>query len=473
MILAPEAVFAEHGETMQAYFEASVEPSNLYLDNEYIAFQQALCMVSEMRAQETDAMSPPSHCAWPAGFADALRNAHGRAPRHLDDILQRTAQVAPHIAYGLRTSGEEKLHINEVVPDSGNRRRIEEIEVSVAMREAYPGAVYHHQRRTYLVRGWGRNRETRAPYINVVPAKDIGNDRTRPISRRVVTTGSGREHVIDRRRNVRRQGEIGQVKLVVTESVEGYLDHEGQVQQYHRIQAVDPNRSRKAWDFPSSGVHIRIKEPWFDGDSGEPWQARHQIADTLRSHLAYRKSVALADISTAVDNVFVQTPRGYVLSNNSVLVYDNVYGGLGLTEALWSNLEEYAEQLFRGATRERKGWTGMSILSENIRRLGEWLDQVNDDPGSTLGDPGPDDWWRIIRLGSQVLIYQRDRDDMVGGTLVEPVWQDGVRYVVNTSGGDRVLATDDQLTSHGASFDWQVWQPSTGRDQELQTERNF
>ena len=80
VLLAPDDQFSQHGETMEAYFGEAVEPSNLYLDNEYIAFQQALCMVSEMRAQETDAMSPPSQCAWPAGFAEALRNAHGRAP---------------------------------------------------------------------------------------------------------------------------------------------------------------------------------------------------------------------------------------------------------------------------------------------------------------------------------------------------------------------------------------------------------
>ena len=121
------------------------------------------------------------------------------------------------------------------------------------------------------------------------------------------------------------------MKLVVTESVEGYLDHQGQIQQYYRLQALDPHRSRKEWAIPSSGVPLRIREPWFDGDSGEPWQVRHQVADALKAHLAYRRSVALADIRTAVDNVFVQTSKGYLLSNNSVLVYDNVCGGLGLT----------------------------------------------------------------------------------------------------------------------------------------------
>ena len=398
VILAAEAAFSEHGESMKEYFQQAVEPSNLYLDNEYIAFQQALCMVSEMRAQETDTMSPPTQCAWPAGFGGALRNAHGRAPRHLDDVLQRTFRVEPHIAYGLRSSGEEKLTIYEVEPASRTRgRKIEEIEVSVAMREAYPGAVYHHQRQTYTVRRWGRDRESRAPFINVVAARDLGRARTRPISRRMITTGAGREHVVDRRRNVRRRGEVGQLKLVVTESVEGYLDHEGQIQQYHQLQVLDPNRSRKQWNFPSSGVHIRISEPWFDGDFGEPWQARHQIADALKAHLVYRKSVAWADIGTAVDNVFVQTPKGYLLSNNSVLVYDNVYGGLGLTEALWWNLKEYAEQLLRGASRERGRWARVAIFPENATRLVKWLDEVNDEPEPSPEDPGPDDWWRIIR----------------------------------------------------------------------------
>ena len=141
VLLASDSVFGEHGESMETYFQEAVEPSNLYLDNEYIACRKALCMVSEMKAQETDAMSPPTQCVWPAGFADALRNAHGRAPRHLDDVLQRTARAEPHLAYGLRNSGEEKLAIYEV--DQGSRtrgRNIEEIEVSVAMREAVPGS---------------------------------------------------------------------------------------------------------------------------------------------------------------------------------------------------------------------------------------------------------------------------------------------------------------------------------------------
>ena len=196
----------------------------------------------------------------------------------------------------------------------------------------------------------------------------------------------------------------------------------------------EPGGVRSGAGVCKSGVHLRIREPWFDGDSGEPWQARHQVADALKVHLAYRRSVALADISTAVDNVFVQTPQGYLLSNNSVLVYDNVYGGLGLTEALWWSLEEYAKQLLRGADRDRSRWDRINIFPENARKLVSWLNEVNDEPDPSPDEGGPDDWWRIIRPGSQVRLYQRDRDDVAEGTLSESVWKGGIRYWVDTPG---------------------------------------
>ena len=59
------------------------------------------------------------------------------------------------------------------------------------------------------------------------------------------------------------------------------------------------------------------------------------------------------------------------------------------------------------------------------------------------------------------------------GTQLGAVWQDGIRYWVDTPGDGRALATDEQLTPQGSSFDWQVWNPSTGRDQEFQTESDF
>ena len=47
IILAPKEQFTKHGETLRDYYENSVEPSRLYLANEYIAYQHALCLADE------------------------------------------------------------------------------------------------------------------------------------------------------------------------------------------------------------------------------------------------------------------------------------------------------------------------------------------------------------------------------------------------------------------------------------------
>ena len=74
----------------------------------------------------------------------------------------------------------------------------------------------------------------------MVPAKGHGGARTKSVSRLVITTGTGRDHVLDRRRNVRRRGEVSQAKLLGTEYLEGCQEQKGQLQMYHRLQAADP-----------------------------------------------------------------------------------------------------------------------------------------------------------------------------------------------------------------------------------------
>ena len=48
IILAPATRFSAYGETLRDYYENSVEPSQLYLDNEYINYQQAQCLRDEL-----------------------------------------------------------------------------------------------------------------------------------------------------------------------------------------------------------------------------------------------------------------------------------------------------------------------------------------------------------------------------------------------------------------------------------------
>ena len=105
---------------MKDYYDHSVEPSLLYLDNEYITHQQAKCLKNELETSRRDTSVLPKHCVWPVGFDIALRNAHGKPPVHLSNISLSTDGKAPQLAHSLRSSGEENL---KIFPNVEKRQR--------------------------------------------------------------------------------------------------------------------------------------------------------------------------------------------------------------------------------------------------------------------------------------------------------------------------------------------------------------
>lgn len=458
VILAPESAFAEHGDTLAGYYRSAVEPSYLHTANEYIAYQHALCLKAELEAAGLDTLSPPAWCDWPEGFDLALKNAHGRPPHHLYGISRRLAETLPHLACGLRDAGEENLKMTD--PDSG---QFETIDIGHALREAYPGAVYRHRGKTFRIAKWARKRQSMEAFIT---AKRIRPEKkaTRPLQRKVATTALSRERIVGNRLERRIRGEVAHLDVTITESVEGYYDLNGALKEYGKLAKTDPNQTRKQRDIPTTGVLIRIREPWFAGDAGDPWQARIRIAQALRKHLAYRRSIAAAEIGVVTDNIFLKTDLGYRLSDCAVLIYDRVHGGLGLTEDLWTNLREYANALKSGTERDAGGSREGTIRLDGryAQALCLWLDPANDGPGEEEPPPGVQDAWRIVRPGSKATIYDPAAGESGPGTVGEPVWRDGVRYRAKTAQGEEVIVDDDALEMPGYPFDWALWEPASG-----------
>ena len=345
IILAPANRFSDYGETMKDYYDNLVEPSLLYLDNEYITHQQARCLKNELETSRKNTRVLPKHCVWPVGFDIALRNAHGKPPVHLSNISLSTEGKAPQLAHSLRSTGEEDLKIFPNVEKSQrnyNGGGIGSISLSVALREAYPGAIYLHKGKSYTVDGWVRNPQNRQGIIKVTPCGRTDN-KTSPITRYMATLEPDEQH-INKHRGMPR-GHVDEIMVRITQSVEGFNGGDSARGYYQDMRKNDPRKTRKQQEFPTSGVHIRITEPWFSGDVGQPWQARHQIAEALRLHLAYHRSIPLAELSSMVDNIIIKTPMGYYLSHDSILVYDHIHGGLGLVQHLFDQLPEYARKL--------------------------------------------------------------------------------------------------------------------------------
>ena len=468
VILAPQDRFASFGERLETYYQHSVEPSQLYLDNEYITYQQATCLRRELGHTGTNTMVPPPNCGWPQGFEKSLRDAHGRPPAHLTALYEMAARQPPQLAHSLRSTGEETL---EIYPNSERRadqeRRMGTINVSTAMKEAYPGAIYHHQGHSYTVDAWGRSPRTRAPFIRVSPLPGT-RARTKPLMRRMFTVIADHRHIIDQGHTAHDAGSVTRLRASIAESVEGFELEGSNIQYYIELMKTDPRKTRKQREFPTTAIHIQVLQEWCTGHNGATWLARHELAQALRRHLAYQKSIAPPDISAQVDNIFIATPRGYYLSDNSIAVYDNIYGGLALTSDLYANLSTYALRI-RTATDTKTGQQPMNLAGDMPERFFQWADRNRHDPLAQPPLPGEDRIWRVIRPGSEVTVFSPERNQMVTGTVTKPTWQDGVHYLVDTDAGD-VTAMDDQITFVNSNHDWQLWLPQRDALMEIETE---
>ena len=463
VLLAPGDRFETYGETLMEYCENSVEPSLLYLDNEYINYQQALCLKDEMEGSRRDSRALPEHTRWPQGFDEALRNAHGRTPAHLRPIQDQRDNAPPQIANSLRSSGEETLDIIVGNDDGNGNRTMGHINLKSALDEAYPGAIYHHRGDSFRIEAWGRERETRKPFIRTRKLEKTGQ-RTKPLQMQTATIPLDPSGII--RKRSMNLGQLEERRITITESVEGYINADGKTRMYRYESEKDPRMSRKQREIPTTAVLLRIEEPWFKGETGPPWQARNQIASALRLHLAYQRSIALPDLGYQVNNIVQETDRGFAEMDDCILVHDNIHGGMGLVEHLYENMLQYARKL-KVSTDNEPG----AVYPEYVRALVRWLEmeEGNGTPGQAQRH-GPGNWWRVIRQGNEVRVFSHQEQDNVRGRVEGYRWQDQVLHVIQ-SGDETILARDQQISPNGTSLDWQLWQPETGRTQDMQLMR--
>ena len=473
IVLADADQFTSYGETLKDYYGNSVEDSHLYLDNEFIKLHQALCLKSELEHSEQNTMVPPGYCEWPDGFEISLRYTHGHIPDHLSRPALRSPNHTPQIEHSLRSTGEEDIAIFPTDARNANSAPLGKITVSQAIKEAYPGAVYRHFGKSYRIEQWNRRREDQQPYMRATPLTQPG-PRTDPVLRQTATVHAGHEETVRTRWKTGDRGYGAQTPVTITVSVEGYEERQGQrgpagrrnIHYYHDLQNTDPRKTRKQHEFPTTGIIIRIDDPWFAGQAGTAWQARNQLAQALRTHLAYQRSINLADLGLSVDNIIIQTQRGYHASFSSILVFDNVYGGLGLVQHLYDHLPKYAQAI---ASSTPPGRNDDGSYSANAERFSQWTKEIREGRPTDLQEPGETDWWRVVRPQSPVTVFSSQQDKMTQGEVVRAEWDDGIVYVVDTEDGT-LHARDSAVEAGGPEFDWLLWHPATGQHQQLSSD---
>lgn len=215
---------------------------------------------------------------------------------------------------------------------------------------------------------------------------------------------------------------------------------------------------------------MRIDEPWFAG-SGAPSQLRQAFADALYEMLVREKSIAPHDLDRAATRIALIDRGSPRKVTDTIVVYDAVYGGLRLTEPLFSEFGKFIDRLRRAADSAGNDAFINAATAQAIRR---WYDGLEEGLAIGAGTPAPRDGELIVYApGSRVSV--RRNGMLIERVLREPSYQDvlGERTLVYGSEepeGVRRYIMPDTIEAGGQDWRKVYWNPETGKFTELDAE---
>jgi DEAD/DEAH box helicase domain-containing protein len=465
-VLVDRAAFSKLGSSFLEYYEGSVEPSYLYLDNRFIAYAHAKCLIDEGEQMGASDRQPASSVDWPASFGEVFGYAQpGSARPRAFDIINQLATTAsvPHIAFPLRQIGEANF-----ILQAGPRNapdKIGDIAHNQAIREAYPGALYRHYKRPLKVREWRASAFDRS--IRLENAQDKRN--TRPILYTSINVGLDAESIVDGRAKSAANGVLAEVAMRVTEAVVGFRISNTQ-HLYKDLRANDPGMSTRQRDFETTGVVVRIDEPWFAGGGGAPARLRQAFADALYEMLVREKSIAPHDLDRAATRIALIDHGSPRKVTDTVVIYDAVYGGLRLTEPLFFEFDLFIDRLSRAA--ESAGDDAF-IDAETARAIRDWYDGLEEGLVIGAGVTAREGELIVYAPGSRVAV--RRNGMLLERVLGEPSYQDVLGeqtlvYVSEEPDGTRRFVMPDTIEASGQDWRKVYWNPLTGKITELDAE---
>jgi DEAD/DEAH box helicase domain-containing protein len=465
-VLAEQAAFTKLGSSFQEYYAGSVEPSYLYLDNRFIAYAHAKCLLDEGEQLGAADRQPPGGTAWPPHFGQVFAFAlpDGVRPRAFDIINQMaTTASSPHLAFPLRQIGE--ANFNLVVGSRNATERIGDIAHNQAIREAYPGALYRHYKRPLKVREWSAG-----PFERSIRLEGAHDKRsTRPILYTSINFSLDPDSIVDGRVMSASNGVLAEVAMRVNESVVGFRVGSSSFA-YKDLRASDRGMTKRQRDFDTTGVVIRIEEPWFVGGSGEQAARRQAFADALYEMLVRDKSIAPHDLDRASTRIALVSNGGPRKVTDTIVIYDAVYGGLRLTEPLFSEFETFVARLKRAA---QAAGDEAFIDEQTADAICTWHQSLQEGLSVTPGTTAARDGEILVYApGSRVSV--RRNGMLIERVILEPSYQEvlGERVLVYCCEGadGKHYILPDTIEPSGQDWRQVYWNPETRAFTELDAE---
>ncbi len=166
--------------------------------------------------------------------------------------------------------------------------------------------------------------------------------RTNPILDYQATVRLNREGIIEGRLTNLGSGMLAETWMDLRETVSGW--EEGNLTyEYEQYADRRPGLKSQSIEIPTTGVLLQINLPWFNNQ-----RAHRRIAVALLDLLCYDQSIPRKDVAWTDEGIMSTNDLGgREPMDNSVLIYDTVYGGMRLTAELYDNLPEYAQRIYK------------------------------------------------------------------------------------------------------------------------------
>jgi DEAD/DEAH box helicase domain-containing protein len=463
-LLAEPFAFKRYGVSLNGYYAASIEPSYLYLQNRFIQYAHARCLADELEILGVAGKKVlPGFVDWPDGFKTVFEFAYvggpSARPREFDPI-HRVGQDAPHYNYPLRNIAEETFVLT-TGGRTGPQQRVGNLTLQQAIREAFPGAIYLHLAKGWKVYEWRSTTWDRAIRVGDTASRAF----PRPLLRTFVNVSLERDGIVEGRFRFCENGYLAECQLQITERVEGFEDR-GDRRLYRDLQASDPNMRSKTRDFRTTGVVLRIAEPWFLQKG-----VKERVADALRMLLIREYSISPSDVDSCATNIAVVKDGQRSAIVDAVVLYDATHGSLRLTEPAYTRLEHILSRLATAVSMTPEEADLLPV--EVVEALTKWFHSLSPDGGDIAqlllaekaqeGKPG---WLQVYKRGS--IVCRRGVQGVLQDVeILEPeiVSAEGplklyYRYRVGTGG--RAMIPAEMIEAVGDEWSFVYWNPDTG-----------
>lgn len=464
-VIAEPSAFAKLGTTLEEFYAGEAEPSPLYLENPIIQFQNACCLLEEAGGAEAQP-DLPANIAWPAGFDKAFAMAVPGAlrPREIEHVAHNGVSGSPHYDFPLRRIGDGKFGLR--VHGTGGEL-LGTIDDAKALREAYPGGTYRHRKVAYQVTEWRNTGYERSIYLRRVRAAA----RTTPIFRTKVNVSHAASELQEGRLLAGPNGSLAEVRLQVMESVEGY--RLGKTEMLYRdLSKKDQRLARKQRNFSTTGIVVRIDEPWFRGPTGAPAALRDQVGRALAALLVREHGISAGEVRWEHSGIAMHGFGAPRVLDDALVIFDDLPGGLRLTCPLFTDLGHFLGRLRRGVELAREE----ALLDDvSVDRLEEWFTSLSEgNAGMSVEPPGESDlgphqcliYAPHSTVGVRIngVIHERQ---LLGHQLLDFAGGQHLAYTYEAAPGVTGLVFHDQVEPVGHDWRQVIWDRGSDTVQEI------